>query len=63
MSGMLSDNDRANMILKEFSFKDLLKKSAPVITIRTVLTIKDWLFNLLRSKQGLKNSKPVFSIH
>jgi len=62
MSGMLSDNDRANMILKEFSFKDLLKKNPAGDTIRTVLTVKgDWLFNLLRSKAGIEEFKTWFS--
>jgi hypothetical protein len=62
MSGMLSDNDKANLILKEYSFKDILKKNPAGDTIRTVLTVKgDWLFNLLRSKAGIEEFKTWFS--
>jgi hypothetical protein len=62
MSGMLSDNDKANMILKEYSFKELLKKNPAGDTIRTVLTVKgDWFFNLLRSKAGIEEFKTWFS--
>jgi regulatory protein YycI of two-component signal transduction system YycFG len=62
MSGMLSDNDKANLILKEISFRDLLKKNPAGDTIRTVLTVKgDWLFNLLRSKAGIEEFKEWFS--
>jgi len=62
MSGMLSDNDKANLILREYSFKDLLKKNPAGDTIRTVLTVKgDWFFNLLRSKAGIEEFKTWFS--
>jgi len=54
MSGTLSDNDKANLILKGTSFKDLLTENPSNDTIRTVLTVKgDYLFNLLRSKIGI----------
>jgi hypothetical protein len=60
--GVLSDNDKANLILKNTSFRDLLAKNPSGDTIRIVLTIKgDWLFNLLRSKAGLNEFKPWFS--
>ncbi len=60
--GALSDNDKANLILKEISFKDLLAKNPIGDTIRTVLTVKgDWLFNLLRSKAGIEEFKTWFS--
>jgi hypothetical protein len=60
--GALSDNDKANLILKEMSFKDLLAKNPGGDTIRTVLTVKgDWLFSLLRSKAGIDNFKKWFS--
>ncbi|MEI6047605.1 MAG: hypothetical protein WCS03_01790 [Bacteroidota bacterium] len=62
MLGALSDNDKANLILKEISFKDLLAKNPVGDTIRTVLTVKgDWLFNLLRSKAGIEEFKTWFS--
>lgn len=60
--GALSDNDKANLILKEISFRDLLAKNPLGDTIRTVLTVKgDWLFNLLRSKAGIEEFKTWFS--
>jgi hypothetical protein len=62
MSGRLSDNDRANLILKEISFKDLLSKNPAGDTIRTVVSVKgDWFFNLLRSKAGIDEFKTWFS--
>lgn len=62
MMGNLSDNDKANLILKEISFKDLLKKNPLGDTIRTVLTVKgDWFFNLLRSKAGIEEFKTWFT--
>jgi hypothetical protein len=62
MIGTLSDNDKANLILKKISFKDLLAKNPLGDTIRTVLTVKgDWLFNLLRSKAGIEEFKTWFS--
>jgi hypothetical protein len=62
MLGVLSDNDKANLILKEISFKDLLAKNPLGDTIRTVLTVKgDWFFNLLRSKAGIEDFKTWFS--
>ncbi|MCJ7446726.1 MAG: hypothetical protein MUO72_03445 [Bacteroidales bacterium] len=52
--GGLSDNDRANLILKTASFRDLLAKNPGSDTIRIVLTLKgDYLFNMLRSKAGI----------
>ncbi|HUX56038.1 MAG TPA: hypothetical protein VMV77_03630 [Bacteroidales bacterium] len=60
--GSLSDNDKANLILKENSFKDLLLKNPLGDTVRTVLSVKgDWLFNLLRSKAGIEEFKTWFS--
>ncbi len=62
MSGSLSDNDAANLILKEMSFRDLLAKNPLGDTVRTVLTVKgDWLFNLLRSKAGIEEFNSWFS--
>jgi hypothetical protein len=60
--GILSDNDRANLILKNMSFRELLSKNPSGDTLRTVLTVKgDWFFNFLRSKAGLREFKPWFS--
>jgi len=53
--GGLSDNDKANMILKTASFRNLLAKNPASDTIRIVLTVKgDYLFNMLRSKAGIE---------
>lgn len=61
MFGYLSDNDRANLILKGMSFKDLLAKNSGNDTIRTVLAVKgDYLFNLIRSKAGIEEFKDWF---
>jgi hypothetical protein len=60
--GILSDNDKANLILRKMSFSDLLSRNSSQDTMRTVLTIKgDWLFNLLRSKAGINEFTPWFS--
>jgi hypothetical protein len=60
--GILSENDRANLILKNMSFRELLSKNPSGDTLRTVLTVKgDWFFNFLRSKAGLREFKPWFS--
>lgn len=61
MMGALSDNDRANLILKNMSFKELLAKNPDNDTIRTILTVKgDYFFNLLRSKAGIEEFKTWF---
>jgi hypothetical protein len=60
--GALSDKDKANLVLKETSFSDLLSKNPSGDTVRTVLSVKgDWLFNLLRSKAGIDEFKKWFS--
>jgi hypothetical protein len=60
--GALSDNDKANLILKDISFRNLLAKNPAGDTIRNVLTVKgDWLFNLLRSRAGIDDFKAWFS--
>jgi hypothetical protein len=62
MIGVLSDKDKANLILKDISFKDLLAKNPIGDTIRTVLSVKgDWFFNLLRSKAGIEEFKVWFA--
>ncbi len=61
MSGGLSENDRANLILKDASFKDVLAKNPESDTIRAIITLKgDYLFNLFRSKAGINEFKEWF---
>ena len=61
MSGALSENDRANLILKNRSFKELLAKNPAGDTLKNILTIKgDYFFNLIRSKAGINEFKDWF---
>ena len=61
MTGGLSENDRANLILREYSFRDVLAKNPESDTIRAILTVKgDYLFNLFRSKAGIIEFKEWF---
>jgi hypothetical protein len=54
MSGNVSDNDKANIILKGKSFRELMAQNPGDDTIRTVLSVKgDYLFNLIRAKAGI----------
>lgn len=62
MSGSLTSNDKANLILKDLSFSDLLRKNPIGDTVRNVLSVKgDWFFNLLRSKAGIEEFKKWFA--
>jgi len=55
MRGGLSENDRANLILRHSSFREILAKNPGSDTIRTVVTVKgDYLFNLMRSRAGIE---------
>ena len=55
ISGGLPDNDKANLILRNGSFRDILAKNPGGDTIRIIVTVKgDYLFNLLRSKAGIE---------
>ncbi len=61
-TGTLSDNDKANLILKDLSFKELLAKNPGPDSLNAVLTLKgDYLFNLIRSKAGIDEFKDWFS--
>lgn len=61
ISDALSDNDKANLILKNITFSDLLRKNPQGDTIRTVVTVKaDWFFNLLRSRAGAEQFNDWF---
>ena len=53
MMGVLSDLDKANLILRRTSFSDLLAGNPGGDTLRTVLQVKgDWLFNLFQTLGG-----------
>ncbi len=61
MSGELSDNDRANLIMKDGSFREILEMNPASDTIRAILTVKgDYLFNLIRSKTGIDEFREWF---
>ncbi len=61
IAGELSDNDKANLILKDASFKDVLARNPESDTIRAIITLKgDYLFNLFRSKAGIDEFKEWF---
>lgn len=58
----LSESDRANLILRNMTFKELLARNPSDDTLRIVLTLKgDWLFNYMRSEAGLREFKPWFA--
>ncbi len=60
-TGDLSDIDKANLILRDASFRDILAKNPASDTIRLIVTIKgDYLFNLIRSKAGIEEFKTWF---
>jgi hypothetical protein len=62
ISEELTDNDRANLVLRDRSFRDLLAMHPKGDTIRTIVTVKgDWFFNLLRSKAGINEFNTWFS--
>jgi hypothetical protein len=61
MMGLLSDNDKANLILRQISFRDLLATNPAGDTMRPVLTVKgDYLFNMIRAKAGIEEFKVWF---
>ena len=61
MMGGLSDNDKANLILRNASFMDMLAQNPGMDTIRVIVTVKgDYLFNLLRSKAGIEGFNTWF---
>ncbi len=62
MAGSLSENDKANLVLQNKSFRELLEENPGGDTVRVVLAVKgDWLFNLLRSKAGIDEFKVWFT--
>lgn len=57
----LSDNDNANIILRSYSFRDLLALNPGGDTLPAVLTLKgDHLFNLIRSQAGIEDFNAWF---
>lgn len=57
----LSDIDKANLILKNGSFRDILELNPASDTISSILTVKgDYLFNILRAKAGIEEFKEWF---
>ncbi len=59
--GGLQDVDRANLIFRSASFRDLLAKNPSIDTIRLILTMKgDYLFNVLRAKAGIEEFNDWF---
>ena len=64
MSGELQENDRANLVLRNTSFRDVLAMNPKGDTIRTVLTLKgDYLFNLFRAKAGIDEFNDWFTAY
>lgn len=62
MSGNLQDNDRANLVMRNASFREVLAMNPKGDTIRTVLTLKgDYLFNLFRAKAGIDEFNEWFT--
>ena len=60
-TGNLSDNDKANLIMKDGSFREILEMNPASDTIRAILSVKgDYLFNLIRSKTGIDEFKEWF---
>ena len=60
-SGTLADNDKANLILKDKSFREALATNPGIDTVSVVVSLKgDQLFNLLRSKAGIQEFNKWF---
>ena len=57
----LTENDKANLIFRDASFKDIIAKNPESDTIRAIITVKgDYLFNLIRSKAGINEFREWF---
>lgn len=60
-TGGLTDNDKANLILRNTSLREILAMNPQGDTLTTVLTLKgDYLFNLMRSKGGIEEFNTWF---
>ncbi|NSW94623.1 MAG: hypothetical protein HPY62_07955, partial [Bacteroidales bacterium] len=52
--GELSENDKANLVLKKYSLGEIISKNPAGDTLRTVLTLKgDYLFTLFKAYAGI----------
>ena len=59
--GRLTENDKANLILKTGSFREILSSNPGSDTIRSLVSVKgDYLFNMMRSKAGIEEFKEWF---
>jgi hypothetical protein len=59
--GGLSNNDRANMILKNSSLRDILAERPGSDTVAVIITLKgDQLFNLIRAEAGIDDFNSWF---
>jgi hypothetical protein len=62
MQETLTELDKANLILRKGSFREILAKNPGSDTIRALVTIKgDYLFNLFRSKAGIQPFREWFT--
>lgn len=53
-AGGLTEHDRANLILRNGSFREILAGNHGSDTIRAIVTLKgDYLFNIMRAKAGI----------
>ena len=58
----LSENDKANIILRDHSLEEILEMNPSNDTMRIVLTVKgDYLFNLMRAEAGIEKFNDWFS--
>jgi len=57
----VSEQDRANLILRNGSFREILASNPGSDTIRAIVTLKgDYLFNIMRSKAGIREFNEWF---
>ena len=60
--GGLSENDKANTILRDHSMEEIFASNPSNDTTRLILTVKgDYLFNLIRSEAGIEEFNTWFS--
>ncbi len=60
--GGLSENDRANTILRDHSMQEIMAMNPSNDTTRAILTVKgDYLFNLIRVEAGIEEFNNWFS--
>ncbi|MBN1388222.1 MAG: hypothetical protein JW965_07230 [Bacteroidales bacterium] len=60
--GGLSENDKANTILRDHSMEEILALNPSNDTMRLILTVKgDYLFNLIRAEVGIEEFNTWFS--